>query len=144
MFLGTMSCIRMTSEWYLKLAWTHWDNLGLQNPFQLVFGLILRLFWNKSGADFEPICGHQTKNHNLGWIFGDLDGPDAVWGDPVPGLDDEHVGTVADDGAHGQPPVIRGQVEGHFFIKLEWIRQHLVQPGNPPEVAEVKILIPGH
>ena len=55
MFLGTMSCIRMTSEWYLKLAWIQGDNLGLQNPFQLVFGLILRLFWNKSGADFEPI-----------------------------------------------------------------------------------------
>ena len=55
MLLGTMSCIRMTSEWYLKLAWIQGDNLGLQNPFQLVLGLILRLFWNKSGADFEPI-----------------------------------------------------------------------------------------
>ena len=54
MLLGTMLCIRMTSEWYLKLAWIQGDNLGLQNPFQLVFGLILRLICNKSGGHFSP------------------------------------------------------------------------------------------
>jgi hypothetical protein len=77
-------------------------------------------------------------------MYGDQGQPDVIWGTLGLGLDDEPGGPAAADENHGQVPVISEQVEGHFFIKIEWIHLDSSSLDSLKRLVRLNFFIPGH
>ena len=120
------------------------DVVGLQHPLQVALSPKLRLISRSPEADWQGVRRQPVQNHNLGRMYGGQGQPDVIWGTLGLGLDDEPGGPAAADENHGQVPVISEQVEGHFFIKIEWIHLDSSSLDSLKRLVRLNFFIPGH